>query len=113
MEPTLVGLGGALGAICRYAIGQLLRSRSFPYPTLVVNVLGSFILGLMLFGVSNSQLLLLVGVGFCGAFTTFSSFSYQTVGLWEEGRRMAAVANAVGNLLLSLLAFGLAWFLVG
>jgi len=51
----------------------------------------------------------LVGVGACGAFTTYSSFSVQTVRLWEDGKRGYAVLNAVGNLVSSLIAVGLAW----
>jgi CrcB protein len=53
-----------------------------------------------------------VSVGFCGAFTTFSSFSFQTVSLWERGERARAAVNAVANLLVSLLAFAGAWLLV-
>lgn len=113
MEATLVGLGGAFGAVFRYGIGQLLVGRSFPWATLVVNVLGSLLLGVVVFGGAGSGTFLLVGVGFCGAFTTFSSFSVQTVTLWDRGERVRAVLNAVGNLAVSLLAFGGAWLLLG
>lgn len=112
MEVLLISLGGALGAVLRYAVGQLLSKPSFPWATLVVNALGSFVLGVVLFGVSRTDVLLLVSVGFCGAFTTFSSFSFQTVGLWERDEHARAVLNAVGNLLVSLLAFASAWLLV-
>jgi CrcB protein len=112
MEVLLISIGGALGAVLRYAVGQLLREQSFPWATLVVNALGSFVLGAVVFGVSRTDVLLLVSVGFCGAFTTFSSFSFQTVNLWERDEHKRAVLNAVGNLLVSLGAFASAWLLV-
>ncbi len=117
-EPAyLVGTGGAVGAVLRYAVANLLlrwgQSETFPTATLLVNVIGSFILGLLVFGSMGSEAMLFVGVGVCGAFTTYSSFSVQTVRLWEDGRRGYAVISAVGNLGLSGLAVGLAWLLVG
>lgn len=112
MEMVLVGLGGGLGAVSRYLITQLIRGREFPWATLLVNVLGSFILGLALFSMATEGLLLFVGVGFCGAFTTFSSFSFQTVGLWERGEPLRALLYAVGTLVLALVGFGAAWGVV-
>lgn len=113
MEVLLVGLGGTFGACARYAVGQLLRGHSFPWATLAVNVLGSFVLGIVLFAGLTRPVGLLIGVGFCGAFTTFSSFSYQTVELWEGDHPGLAAANAVGNLIASLSAFAIAWLIVG
>jgi len=112
MEILLISIGGAVGAVLRYVVGQLIDNTSFPWATLVVNALGSFILGSVIFGVSDSDILLLVSVGFCGAFTTFSSFSFQTVSLWEHGEQRDAFLNALGNLFVSLLAFGAAWVLI-
>lgn len=112
MEILLISIGGAVGAVLRYVVGQLIDNTSFPWATLVVNALGSFILGSVIFGVSDSDILLLVSVGFCGAFTTFSSFSFQTVSLWEQGEQRDAVLNALANLTASLLAFGAAWLLI-
>lgn len=113
MEPVVVGIGGALGAVFRYAIGMALAYRSFPWGTLVVNSLGSFVLGVIMLSGINSDLLLFMGVGFCGAFTTFSSFSYQTVDLWDRGDHRMAVWNAGGNLGVSLVAFFLAYLITG
>lgn len=112
MELLLISVGGALGAVFRYTIGQLFSSPVFPWATLVVNALGSVVLGTVLFGVSRTDVLLLISVGFCGAFTTFSSFSFQTVSLWEQDEHMRAILNAVGNLLVSLGGFAIAWLLV-
>lgn len=113
MDVLLIGIGGAGGAVLRYAVGLSLRHRAFPWATLAVNAVGSFILGTIIFGVSNHEVQLLVGVGFCGAFTTFSSFSFQTVALWERDDHVRALVNALGNLVVSLLFIGGAWLLVG
>lgn len=107
----VVGAGGTLGAVFRYLVGQRVRTSEFPAATLVVNVVGSFVLGLVTFLGADSQALLFVGTGACGSFTTFSSFSFETVRLWETGERARAVGNALGNLAGAVLAIGLAWFL--
>ncbi|WP_132056873.1 fluoride efflux transporter FluC [Halorussus amylolyticus] len=102
----LVGAGGALGALARYAVGVLLSGRTAD--TLAVNVLGSFALGaLTVVSAEGSALSATFGVGFCGAFTTFSSFAVETVLLYEDGERRAAIRNAAVNLAGALLAVGL------
>lgn len=104
-----VGFGGALGALCRYGVGQLIEVKRFPLATFTVNVVGSFLLGLVTFSGVGESILLFVGVGFCGAFTTFSSFSVDTIQLWEDGYVNLAVAYALGNIVVSVLAVGVAW----
>lgn len=108
----VVGTGGALGALLRHAVAQRLDAGAFPVATLTVNVLGSFALAAFVFAGVGGDLLLLLGTGACGSFTTFSSFSFETVRLWETGARRRAAANALGNLLGAGLAIGLAWVLV-
>ncbi|WP_168927110.1 fluoride efflux transporter FluC [Natronorubrum aibiense] len=112
-EPAhVVGTGGAIGAVGRHLVYRRFSSERFPWPTLFVNVVGSFGFGLAVFvGVSESTLIL-VGTGICGSLTTFSSFSVETVQLYERGDRLLAVANATGNLALSLSAIGFAWLVV-
>lgn len=105
----LVGTGGALGALARYYVGQAVDREGFPVGTLTVNVVGSFVLGLVTFLAPGESVALLVGVGACGSFTTFSSFSFDTVRLWENGRPAVAVGNALVNLAGALGAVGLAW----
>lgn len=117
-EPAyLVGTGGAIGAVGRYLISMLVsylqESSPFPTATLVVNTLGSFLFGLVIFSGVGGDIVLFVGVGICGAFTTYSSFSVQTVRLYETGNRGLAALNAVGNLVVCGVAVGLAWLLVG
>jgi CrcB protein len=107
----LVGIGGAIGASLRYLVGEAVPSEQFPFGTLVVNVLGSFALGIVTFAAASNELALFVGTGICGSFTTYSSFSVETVRLWETGSRLRAAVYAGGTLCLCLLAVGLAWLL--
>jgi CrcB protein len=109
----LVGIGGAAGALLRHAVASYVDAETFPLGTLTVNVLGSLLLALVTFAGAGEGTLLLVGVGVCGSFTTFSSFAFETVRLWETGERGWAVLNATANLVGALLAVGLAWILVG
>ncbi|WP_254829471.1 fluoride efflux transporter CrcB [Haloglomus salinum] len=111
-DPTLlVGLGGVAGALARHLVGE--RVEEATYDTLAVNVLGSFVLGMLVAAPVGSDLLLLAGTGFCGAFTTFSSFAYETVRLAESGRVQRAVLNATVNLVGALAAVGLGALVAG
>jgi len=113
LDPAhVVGTGGAVGALLRHWVGQQFDQESFPMATFAVNVGGSFLLALVTFGGLGGGVALLVGVGVCGSFTTFSSFSVETVRLYEGGEPVRAVVNAAGTLLSCLLAVGLAWLLV-
>lgn len=109
----LVGAGGAAGAVLRHLVGQRVSSARFPAGTLTVNVVGSFALALVTFLGASHEAALLIGTGACGSFTTFSSFSVETVRLWETGERALAVANALGNLVGAGVAIGAAWLLAG
>jgi len=110
VEPAhLVGTGGAVGALCRHYLVQVVGTETFPLGTLAVNAVGSFVLGLVTFAGVTGDAALLVGVGACGSFTTFSSFSVETVRLWEDGYVALAALNAVGNLVCALAGIGLAW----
>ncbi|WP_276299987.1 fluoride efflux transporter FluC [Halorussus lipolyticus] len=110
MNPfLLVGAGGVLGALARFAVGSWVTDRR---DTLVVNVLGSLALGALTAVLARDATLLTVfGTGFCGAFTTFSSFAVETVALYERGARQEAVGNAALNLVGALLAVGLGGWL--
>lgn len=108
----LVGIGGALGAILRTVVGEVIDIDAYPASTFVVNVVGSFCLAALTAAGAGDNLTLLLGTGACGAFTTFSSFAVETVRLWETGERAVAVFNAAANLVGSGLAIALAWLLV-
>ncbi|MFB6073857.1 MAG: fluoride efflux transporter CrcB [Haloarculaceae archaeon] len=110
LDPAhVVGTGGALGALLRTYVSERVDVEEFPTGTFAVNVVGSFALGLVTFLNVENSLALLLGTGACGSFTTFSSFSFETVRLWETGERLRAVVVAVGNLLAAGIALALAW----
>lgn len=110
MTPLLVVLGAALGAPLRYAVDRVVQARhggAFPWGTFVVNVVGSFVLGTVVGAAASPELFALVGTGFCGALTTYSTFGYETVRLGADGRRGLAVLNAAGSVAAGLVAAGL------
>lgn len=95
MTWVLVAAAGAAGAICRYAIVLAVGARPFPAATLVINVAGSFLLGLVLtmgvMGRLSAQATTAIAVGFLGAFTTYSTFSWELFDLGRTDRLPAAV----------------------
>ena len=108
----LVAVGGAVGSVCRFLTGVAvtrLAGLSFPWGTLTVNVVGSFAIGFLTELVARKlnasmEMRLLIVVGFLGGFTTFSSFSLDTMVLVERGATVAAVSYVLASVLLSLLA---------
>ena len=112
MAYLAVALGGALGAVARYGLSGWVQHFSggiFPYGTLAVNVLGSFIIGLVLQMTTGRfvwslEARLLLTAGFCGGLTTFSTFSYETLALLEDQQWLAAGGNSLLNVLVCLAA---------
>jgi len=105
-KTLLVFAGGGVGAACRYLLAGLVQQKvglDFPLGTLTVNVLGSFLIGVVM-GLSEhrlgvgTNLRLLVAVGGLGGFTTYSTFSYETISLLEQGSALAAGLNATATL---------------
>ena len=86
---ALVGLGGALGATLRYIVGEWV-SDEFPWGTMMVNLLGSFILGVLVTMSLSEEIVLLVGTGVMGAFTTMSAYSVDLIELIEKSEYPAA-----------------------
>jgi len=108
IEPVLlVGVGGAAGALTRFAIGELISIDRYPASVIAVNLLGSVLATLLFVRSPGDELVLLTGVGFCGSLTTFSTFSVQTVRLWTEDRPAAAISVAFGTLLACLVGASL------
>lgn len=115
MSYVLLALGGTLGALCRYHGARILQSRlatSFPVATFGINLSGSFLLGLLtgllaqLSSPTADSLHLLFGVGFCGAYTTFSSFAFETIQLVRQAQYRSTIVNLFGQ---PLLGGGAAW----
>ena len=103
----LVALGGAVGSVGRYLTGILFVGAfglGFPLGTLVINVLGSFIIGLADVAAGGSAMRSLIIVGFCGGYTTFSSFSLQTLELIHGGHPVAASVNVLLSVAICLAA---------
>ncbi|HET7323813.1 MAG TPA: CrcB family protein [Halococcus sp.] len=113
----LVGAGATIGALLRFGTNQyvsgIVGARTFGYGTFTVNVIGSFVLAFITFLGASDAVLYTVGTGACGSYTTFSSFSVDTVRLWEGGDHLLAGWYATVNLLGALAAIGVAGGVVG
>ncbi len=119
MDYLLVALGASAGGTLRYAVSLYFAKNVtplFPLGTLAVNILGSLILGIVVFmfgqkltGVFNIRLLL--GVGFCGGLTTFSTFSLETFNLIKNAEFLLAVLNIASNLIFTLIGIYLGYLL--
>lgn len=128
-QSCLIFFGGGWGSLSRYWLSRAIAQHwgasldsaagivgtKFPWGTLGVNVVGCFIIGWVL-ALADRQLLsreqtLLLATGFCGGFTTFSSFAYEGQGLWDDRRFGLALAYSLGSVVLGGLATGLGLFL--
>jgi len=107
-----ISLGAVAGANLRYFVGRLstrLLSTTFPFGTLFINVTGSFILGFFMVWTServfaDPRWRMLIAIGFCGAYTTFSSYAFETMAYFQQGPRWPFAANILSNNVLCLLA---------
>lgn len=111
MNILTVGLGGALGSMMRYGVTLLagVAGWSGNLATMAVNIIGSFAIGYLSGAVKDAGLLLLLTVGICGGFTTFSTFSLQSVRLLQEGRIGDAVLYIAGSMILCIIFAALGW----
>jgi fluoride exporter len=108
----IISLGAIVGANLRYFVSQYVAQwvpSSFPYGTLVINISASFLLGLFMVWTSERMVAdprwrLLIAVGFCGGYSTFSSYAYDTVAMFEKGLWFWSGANVVASNILCLLA---------
>jgi CrcB protein len=108
----LIGLGGFLGANARYLLGGWIAAHygtSFPYGTLIVNVSGSFVIGFFLVLISERFIVhpnwrLFFAIGFLGGYTTFSTFSFESLALIQDGSWLLGLANMVGSVVLGFVA---------
>ena len=116
MTPSIAAglvVAGAIGAPARYLLDGFVQDRTegvFPWGTFIINVTGSFLLGLItgaaLYHAFPNTPKVWLGTGFCGAYTTFSTFSFETIRLLEEGDVTEALQNAAASLVVAALAAG-------
>ena len=108
----IVGLGSATGGMARFLIGKWIYSlypQTFPLPTLLINILGCFIIGL-LYGVSiktgalSAEMRLLLTTGLCGGFTTFSAFAYENILLMKNGEYTMVLVYITASVVLGIVA---------
>jgi CrcB protein len=108
----LVGLGSAVGGMARFTLGKWIYNvyqQAFPLPTLIINVLGCFIIGL-LYGISiktgslTAETRLLLTTGLCGGFTTFSAFAYENIQLMKTGQYTMVLVYITASVVLGIVA---------
>jgi len=116
----LIGIGGLLGSTVRFLLGTFIKSRIkkgsyFPYGTWMINSIGSFLLGLLanlyLTNRISDWIWFLVGIGFCGAYTTFSTFAYETITIVEAKKGKVAWFYVIASVLSGVSAAGIGFFL--
>lgn len=108
MSYILVGIGGALGSITRFVLGKYISEHSktvFPRGTFVINITGALLLGIMVTFKSHNNAYMLIGNGFLGAYTTFSTFMYEGFNLFEQMGKLNAFKYIFSSLLLGILGF--------
>jgi CrcB protein len=112
MKVLLVAVFGSLGALSRYGVSTAISTRNFPYATMAINIAGSFALGLVLTLASQRirpDLATGLAVGFLGAFTTFSTLSWDSFSLLKDGRPVAALVNVLISVALGVGAASLGY----
>lgn len=112
----MIALGAAVGAPARYLADRAIQSRHdslFPWGTLAVNVLASFVLGVVVAAGTRVDPMIgaLIGTGFCGALSTFSTFGYETMRLAQDGSRWYALGNVLLSLTAGIGAATLGWLI--
>lgn len=105
----LAGLGGAIGTMMRFAVYVLIKPASFPFATLIINILGSFVIGIV-FGIAlknidfDNNWKVFLATGICGGFTTFSAFSMENFQLLQQGKYFSSITYILVSVIAGILA---------
>ncbi|MES2431236.1 MAG: fluoride efflux transporter CrcB [Bacteroidota bacterium] len=113
----LIGLGGAIGSMIRYFFSLTFIQRSWPWPTFLVNVIGSFIIGMIIaISLKNESFAtnwkLFLATGICGGFTTFSAFSVENLQLLQNGKYFLCASYIIASIVLGIFAAWLGYKLI-
>ena len=116
MEILLVGVGGAAGSVARYALGRVIAKStkgSFPWGTMIINITGALLLGIVTGLKVPHGLALLLADGFLGAYTTFSTFMYEGFHLFKDRKWLNAIVYVAGSLAMGVVFFAAGFGLAG
>jgi CrcB protein len=108
MEYLIVAAGGIFGSLARYLIGRRIAervTRAFPIGTFLINISGALLLGIVTSIGLSGNMYTLIGTGFLGAFTTFSTFMYEGFNLFQDNEKLNALVYILASLILGLLAY--------
>lgn len=108
MNLILVGIGGMFGGLCRFQLGKVISQKSntaFPIGTFIINITGAILLGILTSFDAGSRTYLLLGEGFLGAFTTFSTFMYEGFNLFQENEKLNGFVYILGTLFLGVIGY--------
>jgi len=115
MNLILVGLGGALGSLARYQLGKMISCRqksTFPFGTFIINITGAILLGMLSNFDFQNNLYLLLGDGFLGAYTTFSTFMYEGFNLFKNNEKLNALVYIILSIVLGLIGYALGYLMI-
>lgn len=108
MEYLLVGVGGTLGSITRYTLQKYINGKTkskFPYATFIINITGAILLGIVTGMNKGNNIYALLGDGFLGAYTTFSTFMYEGFNLFSDNKKLNAFTYIISSLILGIIGF--------
>lgn len=110
MEYIIVGVGGAFGSVTRYVIGKYISKHAksqFPLGTFIINITGALLLGLLTGLQTSKTLYVLLGDGFLGAYTTFSTFMYEGFNLFQDMEKLNAFIYIIGSLIIGIMGYAI------
>lgn len=114
MNLVIVGIGGILGGLCRFQLGKVVSQKTnstFPVGTFLINISGAFLLGILASVTVNKQVYLLLGDGFLGTYTTFSTFMYEGFNLFQGNEKLNAFTYILGSLIIGVIGYILGYAL--